>query len=170
MKIVSLVIACAAFAITASVALGAPPEQFTDVVDYSGSASCGTFNDMAAVTAEIAGVTTFDAEGNPVRDVVHIGNWERNWRSGRPSVSITAKRSFTVIYTYATDTETNAGGDTTSQTAGTGGALPRCREYHLQWWNGDDPWPSRRFRGGRCGVLQRTWGSELSLPFRRRRT
>ena len=105
----SLVLGCAAFAVATSVALGAPPERFIDVVDYSGSASCGTFNDMFAGHLEIAGMTTRDAEGNPVRDVVHISGWERNWRSDRPSVSMTAKRDFTVIYTYATDTEKNAG-------------------------------------------------------------
>ena len=82
-KLVSLVLGCAAFAVAASVALGAPPERFTDVVDYSGSASCGTFNDMFAGHLEIAGMTTRDAEGNPVRDIVHISGWERNWRSDR---------------------------------------------------------------------------------------
>jgi hypothetical protein len=120
MKIVSLVIACAAFAVAASVARGAPPERFTEVVDYSGSASCGTFDDMYAGHLEIAGMTTLDAEGNPVRDIVRISGWERNWRSDRPSVSITAKRSFTVIYTYATDTETNVGNVFTQTAPGQG--------------------------------------------------
>jgi hypothetical protein len=120
MKIVSLVIACAAFAVAASVARGTPPERFTDVVDYSGSASCGTFDDMYAGHLEIAGMTTLDAEGNPVRDIVRISGWERNWRSDRPSVSITAKRSFTVIYTYATDTETNVGNVFTQTAPGQG--------------------------------------------------
>ena len=119
-KLVSLVLGCAAFAVAASVALGAPPERFTDVVDYSGSASCGTFNDMFAGHLEIAGMTTRDAEGNPVRDIVHISGWERNWRSDRPSVSMTAKRNFTVIYTYATDTEKNAGNVFTGTAPGNG--------------------------------------------------
>jgi hypothetical protein len=119
-KIVSLALGCAAFAVAASVALGAPPERFTDVQDYSGSASCGTFDDMYAGHLEIAGMTTRDAEGNPVRDIVHISGWERNWRSDRPSVSITAKRSFTVIYTYATDTEKDAGNVFTQTAAGQG--------------------------------------------------
>src|SRR4029453_1034033 len=99
-KIVSLVLACAAFAVAASVALGAPPQRFTDVVNYSGSTYFGTFNGVYAGHLEIAGMTTRDAEGNPVRDIVHISGWERNWRSDRPSVSMTAKRSFTVIYNY----------------------------------------------------------------------
>jgi hypothetical protein len=119
-KIVSLVLACAAFAVAASVALGAPPERFTDVVNYSGSTSCGTFDDMYAGHLEIAGMTTRDADGNPVRDVVHISGWERNWRSDRPSVSMTAKRSFTVIYTYATDTETDNGNVFTQTAPGHG--------------------------------------------------
>ena len=119
-KLVSLVLGFAAFAVAASVALGAPPERFTDVVDYSGSASCGTFNDMYAGHLEIAGMTTRDAEGNPVRDIVHISGWERNWRSDRPSVSMTGKRSFTVIYTYATDTEKDAGNVFTQTAPGHG--------------------------------------------------
>ena len=53
-KLVSLVLGFAAFAVAASAALGAPPERFTDVVDYSGSASCGTFNDMFAGHLELA--------------------------------------------------------------------------------------------------------------------
>jgi hypothetical protein len=119
-KLVSLVLACAAVAVAAGVALGAPPERFTEVVDYSGSASCGTFDDMFAGHLEIAGMTTRDAKGNPVRDVVQIRGWERNWRADRPSVSMTAKRSFTVIYTYATDTEKNAGSVFTQTAPGQG--------------------------------------------------
>ena len=75
---------------------------------------------MYAGHLEIAGMTTFDAEGNPVRDVIQISGWERNWRSDRPSVSITAKRSFTVINTYATDTEKNAGNVFTQTAPGQG--------------------------------------------------
>ena len=71
-QIGSLGLACAACAVAAGVALGAPPERFTDVQDYSGSASCGTFDDMYAGHLEISGMTTRDAQGNPVRDVVHI--------------------------------------------------------------------------------------------------
>jgi hypothetical protein len=120
MKIVSLVLACAAFAIAATAALGAPPERFTDVADYSGSTSCGTFDDVYAGHLEITGMTTLDTAGNPVRDVVHISGWERNWRSDRPSVSITAKRDFTVIYTYATDTDKDAGNVFTQTAPGQG--------------------------------------------------
>jgi hypothetical protein len=120
MKIVSLVLACAAFVVAATVALAAPPERFTDVRDYSGSASCGTFDDQFAGHLEIAGTTTLDTEGNPVRDVIHVSGWERNWRSDRPSVSITAKRDFTVIYAYATDTEKHAGNVFTQTAPGQG--------------------------------------------------
>jgi hypothetical protein len=120
MKIVSLVLPCAAFVVAASVALGAPPERFTDVRDYSGSASCGAFDDKYAGHLEIAGTTALDTDGNPVRDVVHVSGWERNWRSDRPSVSITAKRDFTVIYTYATDTEKTAGNVFTQTAPGQG--------------------------------------------------
>jgi hypothetical protein len=119
-KIVGLVLVGAASAAVATAALGAPPDRFTDVVDYSGSGSCGTFDDMYAGHLEIAGITTFDTAGNPVRDVVHISGWERNWRSDRPSVSITARRNFTVIYTYATDTEKDAGNIFTQTAPGQG--------------------------------------------------
>ena len=120
MKIVSLLLACVAFVVAAAAALGAPPERFTDVRDYAGSSSCGTFDDKYSGHLEIAGTTTLDAEGNPVRDVVHVSGWERNWRSDRPSVSITAKRDFTVIYTYATDTEKDAGNVFTQTAPGHG--------------------------------------------------
>src|SRR5215212_8028091 len=120
MKMATLVLASAAAAIAAGAALGAPPDRFTDVRDYSGSSACGTFDDQFAGHLEIAGTTTLDAEGNPVRDVLHISGWERNWRSDRPAVSITAKRSFTVIYTYASETERDVGNVFTQTAPGQG--------------------------------------------------
>jgi hypothetical protein len=117
-------IAAAAGAVAAlALAVGAaaaPPAHFTDSEDYSGADSCGTFNDMYEGHLDVRGTTTYDKAGNPVRDVVHISGWERNWRSDKPSVSITARRNWTVVYTYATDTEKNAGNIYTQTLPGQG--------------------------------------------------
>jgi hypothetical protein len=98
-----------AAAVSAAVALAGPPEHFAYTSDYSGSASCGTFNDVYQGHLEISGITKFDRGGNPVQDVAQVTGWERNWRSDDPSVSFTAKRTFTVIYDYATNAETDLG-------------------------------------------------------------
>ena len=86
-----------------------PPERFTDSFPYSGSASCGAFDDVWEGSIELSGMTTFDKAGNPVADIVHIKRVETNWRSDDPSVSMTGTGSFTVKYDYATDTEANLG-------------------------------------------------------------
>jgi hypothetical protein len=105
---IAAVCATALLALT-TVAAASPPTHFTDSDDYSGSSACGTFDDLYEGHLEVHGITIYDSEGNPVRDVVHITGWERNWRSDQPSVSITAKRNFNVVYTYATDTEKDVG-------------------------------------------------------------
>ena len=53
-----------------------------------------------------------------MQDIVHVTGWEVNYRSDKPSVSITAHRSFTIIYTYATDTERDIGNIFTQNSAG----------------------------------------------------
>jgi hypothetical protein len=93
----------------AAAALAVPPDHHTDSQDYSGGSSCGAFTDLYEGHIDATGITRFDRQGNPVEDVVHVTGWERNWRSDRPSVSFTAKRSFTVHYDYATDTESDTG-------------------------------------------------------------
>ena len=98
-----------AAALLAAGALAVPPDHHTDSEDYSGSTSCGAFDDLYEGHLDSSGITTFDKQGNPVEDVVHITGWERNWRSDRPSVSYTSRRSFTVRYEYATDTEQDSG-------------------------------------------------------------
>ncbi len=119
-----LVMAAAAWAaVTLAVvasAMASPPLHHTDSDDYSGSTPCGSFNDLYEGHIEAHGITTFDAEGNPVKDVVHISGWERNWRSDDPSVSITGKRNFNVTYVYATDTETDVGNIFTQTAPGQG--------------------------------------------------
>ena len=93
----------------AAVASAGSPDHFTDSEDYSGSSPCGSFDDMYQGHLDVSGITKYDTAGNPVEDVVHISGWERNWRSDRPSVSITAKRQFNVTFDYATSIEKDSG-------------------------------------------------------------
>ncbi len=90
-------------------ALAVPPDHHTGFRGLLRRTSCGAFNDLYEGHLDASGITKFDKQGNPVSDVVHITGWERNWRSDRPSVSYTSKRSFTVHYDYATDTESDTG-------------------------------------------------------------
>ena len=101
-------------------ALAIPPEHHTDFSDYSGVSSCGTFDDVYRGHLDANIVSKFDKAGNPVQDIVHITGWETNYRSDKPSVSITAHRSFTVIYTYATDSERDVGNVITQTAPGQG--------------------------------------------------
>jgi len=93
----------------ASAASAKPPERFTESIAYSGSLSCGAFNDVWQGSIELSGMTTFDKAGNPVADIVHIKRVETNWRSDDPSASMTGTGSWTTHYDYATDTEANTG-------------------------------------------------------------
>jgi hypothetical protein len=101
--------ACGVALLLAGAASAKLPERFTDSVTYSGSASCGAFDDLWEGSVDVSGMTTFDKAGNPVADIVHIKRVETNWRSDDPSASITGTGSFTVHYDYATDTEANTG-------------------------------------------------------------
>jgi hypothetical protein len=93
----------------ASVGFAAQPAHFTDSIDYDGSSACTGFDENYVGHLDVQGMTTYDKAGNPVRDVVHLKGWETNTRSDDPSVSITAKRNFTIIFDYASDTEKDAG-------------------------------------------------------------
>lgn len=97
--------ACGVALLLASAASANPPERFTDSFTYSGAASCGAFDDVFEGSIEASGMTTFDRNGNPVADIVHVKRVERNWRSDDPSVSMTLTGNWTVHYDYATDTE-----------------------------------------------------------------
>ena len=105
----------AAAAAGTGVAVASPPDHFTDSLDYSSSdpgatpTHCGTFDDLWLGHLDVHGITTFDQQGNPVKDVVHISGWETNYRSDLPAVRFTAKRQWTVIYDYATQTESDNG-------------------------------------------------------------
>jgi hypothetical protein len=94
----------AAFALATQAGAGSP-DHFTDTIDYSGASACGSFDDMFLGHLDVSGITKLDSNGAPVTDVVHISGWEKNWRSDAPGVTFTAKRQFTVIYDYATNTE-----------------------------------------------------------------
>src|SRR3954468_7394423 len=93
----------------AGAASAKPPERFTLPIKYSGSASCGGFDDVWEGSIEVSGMTTFDKAGNPVADIAHVKRVETNWRSDDPSASMTGTGSFTLRYDYATDTEANTG-------------------------------------------------------------
>jgi hypothetical protein len=120
-RFAALVAAVGVFALaSAGGALAVPPDHHTDSDDYSGSSSCGSFNDNFYGHLDASVVTTFDKAGNPVKDIVHITGWEVNYRSDKPSVAITAHRSFTIIYTYATDSERDVGNIFTQTAPGQG--------------------------------------------------
>ena len=110
----------ALFLVGAGAAFAVPPEHHTDSEDYRGSSSCGTFSDVYVGHLDVSAITTFDRAGNPVRDVVHVSGWETNSRSDDPSVSITAKRNWTIVYNYASDTEMDAGAIYTQTAPGQG--------------------------------------------------
>ena len=101
--------ACGVALLVAATASAKPPERFSDSFTYSGSGSCGAFDDVWTGSVEFSGVTTFDKAGNPVMDVVQNKRVETNWRSDDPSVSMTLTARWTSRYDYATDTETNTG-------------------------------------------------------------
>jgi hypothetical protein len=119
-RVAILIASLAAGLMLASTATAAQPTRITDSTDYGGSTSCGTFNDMYEGHLDISGITTVDRNGNAVRDVIHISGWERNWRSDRPSVSMTATRSFNVVFVYATGVESNNGNVFTQVAPGQG--------------------------------------------------
>jgi hypothetical protein len=111
-----------AAAALAVVATAGPPDHFTDSEDYSGVAPCAGFDNYYEGHLDVSGINRFDSAGNPVEDVVHISGWERNWRSDRPDVSITARRQFNVTFDYATSVEKDSGA-IYSQTAPGNGVL-----------------------------------------------
>src|SRR5439155_13030040 len=80
LAILMVVVTTALLAATAATA--APPDHFTDSVDYSSSAPCTGFTNFFSGHIDVNGITTFDANGNPVMDIVHQSGSELNWRSG----------------------------------------------------------------------------------------
>jgi hypothetical protein len=99
----AILIAVAATALLAgATARAAPPDLFTDSVDYSGDAPCTGFTNFFSGHQDVQGITTFDLQGNPVMDVVHVQGSELNSRSGT-SDTYTVYFAFTFIYDYAAD-------------------------------------------------------------------
>jgi hypothetical protein len=101
-------------------AVAVPPDHHTDSQDYSGASSCGSFDDVYQGHLDASIVSTFDQAGNPVRDIVHITGWEINSRSDMPSVSLTARRNFIVIFDYQTRVERDLGNIYTQTVPGYG--------------------------------------------------
>lgn len=101
--------ACGAALLFAAAGSAKPPDHWTDFGTYSGSTSCGGFNDVYQGSVVSSGMTTYDKAGNPVTDIVHQTRVETNSRSDDPSASITATGSWTVHYDYATGSETDTG-------------------------------------------------------------
>jgi uncharacterized membrane protein len=69
-RVATAVASLAAGLALASAAVAAPPTRSTDSIDYSGSSSCGAFNDMYEGHLDISGITTVDRDGNALRDVI----------------------------------------------------------------------------------------------------
>ena len=86
-----------------------PPVHQTSVFDYSGSAPCGTFDDVYFGHLDVTVITTYDEGGNVVRGILHFSGWETNYRSDMPSVSVTAHRSYTEIINIATSSNQTVG-------------------------------------------------------------
>jgi hypothetical protein len=83
-----------------------PPDHFTDSGSYGPeSASCNGFTNYFQGSFTDKGMTTYDKNGNPVKDIIHQSGSELNWRSGNDD-SYTVYFHFTLVYDYATDTST----------------------------------------------------------------
>jgi len=101
LAILMVVVTTALLAATAATAV--PPDHFTESDDYSNSAPCTGFTNFYSGHVDVSGITTFDANGNPVMDVVHFRGSELNWRSGNND-RYTVYFAYNVVYDYATDT------------------------------------------------------------------
>ena len=108
MRLPILILVAATALLAATTAAATPPDHFTDSVDYSGSAPCAGFTNFYSGHQDVQGITTFDAQGNPVKDVVHIRGSELNWRSGSDD-TYTVHFAFNIVYDYASDTTSDNG-------------------------------------------------------------
>ena len=72
---------------------------------YEDSASCGSFTNYYQGSFTENGTTTFDKNGNPVKDIIHQSGSELDWRSGSTD-SYTVNFNFTRVHDYATGTNT----------------------------------------------------------------
>jgi hypothetical protein len=77
------------------------PDAETDSFSYSGSSSCGSFNDNFAGTGRLRDTTFFDAAGTPIREHIHIRARETdtNSRSGK---SIQIHQAYTIVINLET--------------------------------------------------------------------
>jgi hypothetical protein len=102
MRLAILIAVATTALFAAATASAAPPDHFTESVDYSDSASCTGFTNFYSGHQDVHGITTFDKQGNPVMDVVHVQGSELNSRSGT-SDTYTVYFDFTFTYDYAAD-------------------------------------------------------------------
>jgi hypothetical protein len=103
MRLAILIAVATTALLAATTATAAPPEHFTESVDYSNSAPCTGFTNLYSGHQDVRGITTFDAQGNPVMDVVHIQGSELNWRTGSGD-AYTVYFAYNIVYDYASDT------------------------------------------------------------------
>jgi len=100
-----IVAAIGAALLVAASAGAAPPDHWTDSGSYEDSASCGSFTNYYQGSFTENGTTTFDKNGNPVKDIIHQSGSELDWRSGSTD-SYTVNFNFTRVHDYATGTNT----------------------------------------------------------------
>jgi len=98
-------LAATASALVLASASSAAQDRWTDSFGYDGSAPCDTFTNLWTGQAEERGMTTYDKNANPVKDIVHQTGTELDWRSDTLA-SFSVSWSFTIVYDYATDTTT----------------------------------------------------------------
>ena len=102
MRLAILIAVASTALLAAATATAAPPEHFPTPWTIQIALPARASPISSAVTKTCKGITTFDAQGNPVMDVVHIKGSELYRRSGS-SDTYTVYFSFTFIYDYASD-------------------------------------------------------------------
>jgi len=79
-------LAATASALVLASASSAAQDRWTDSFGYDGSAPCDTFTNLWTGQAEERGMTTYDKNTNPVKDIVHQTGTELDWRRTRDGV------------------------------------------------------------------------------------
>ena len=87
---------------------GITPEHWSGTAVHDGSGfDCtpygGAFTQAYHVDETVSGMTTFDASGNPLRDMVHVG-WRETDTREDTGASIDVRGDWTVTFDYAADT------------------------------------------------------------------
>jgi|tagenome__1003787_1003787.scaffolds.fasta_scaffold20974172_3 hypothetical protein len=100
-SIVLLLLAVGMLIVWSGTASAQRPDVETDSFSYSGSSSCGSFNDNFAGKGTVRDTTFFDPAGNPVREHIRISVRETdvNSRSGK---TIQVHQAYTVVVNLET--------------------------------------------------------------------